>query len=117
MRVLVDMNLSPRWIDFLAAAGFDSVHWSSVGACDAPDSMIVAYGAAHSCVVLTHDLDVGAILAATGGSNELYATDRRLDSRRTDEEESFEDVPVDAGRLCFLADSVSVRNLLTHGQE
>jgi predicted nuclease of predicted toxin-antitoxin system len=68
MRVLVDMNLSPRWVGLLAAAGFDSVHWSSVGACDAPDSTIMAYGAAHGCVVLTHDLDFGAILAATGGS-------------------------------------------------
>lgn len=27
----------------------------------------MAYAAAHSCVVLTHDLDFSAILAATGG--------------------------------------------------
>lgn len=27
MRFLVDMNLSPRWVDFLAAAGCEAVHW------------------------------------------------------------------------------------------
>ena len=68
MRVLVDMNLSPRWVGLLAAAGFESVHWSNVGPRDAPDSIIMAYGAAHVWVVLTHDLDFGAILAATAGN-------------------------------------------------
>lgn len=28
----------------------------------------MAYAATHQCVVLTHDLDFGTILAATGGS-------------------------------------------------
>ena len=65
MRVLVDMNLSPRWVALLAAAGFESVHWSHIGARDAPDPVIMGYGAAHGYVVLTHDLDFGAILAAT----------------------------------------------------
>ena len=61
------MNLSPRWVDLLAGAGIEAVHWSSVGPANAPDSAIMAYAGANDCVVLTHDLDFGAILAATHG--------------------------------------------------
>lgn len=67
MRLLVDMNLSPRWIEWLAAEGFEAVHWSTVGAGDAPDTVIMSYARMHDFIVLTHDLDFGAILAATQG--------------------------------------------------
>ncbi len=67
MRLLVDMNLSPRWINVLTHAGFEAAHWSAIGAMNAPDSEIMAYACANDCVVLTHDLDFGAILAATHG--------------------------------------------------
>jgi predicted nuclease of predicted toxin-antitoxin system len=67
MRLLVDMNLSPRWVDLLNSAGFEATHWSTFGAHDAADARIMAYAAEHDCIVLTHDLDFGAILAATQG--------------------------------------------------
>jgi predicted nuclease of predicted toxin-antitoxin system len=67
MKLLVDMNLSPRWVDLLAAAGIEAGHWSTLGAANAPDAIIMAYARAHDFVVLTHDLDFGAILAATHG--------------------------------------------------
>lgn len=67
MRLLVDMNLSPRWVKTLADAGIDAAHWSSLGAMNAPDSEIMAYARVNDYVVLTHDLDFGAILAATHG--------------------------------------------------
>ena len=68
MRLLVDMNLSPRWVDLLAAAGIEAAHWSSLGAANAPDPLIMAYARAHDFVVLTHDLDFGTALALTGAS-------------------------------------------------
>ena len=68
MKLLVDMNLSPRWVGVLNAAGFEAAHWSTLGAHNAPDSQIMAYASAHDCVVLTHDLDFGAILAASQGA-------------------------------------------------
>ena len=37
MRLLVDMNLSPFWVPFLTAQGYQAVHWSTVGAANAPD--------------------------------------------------------------------------------
>lgn len=67
MKLLVDMYLSPRWIGALADAGIEAAHWSTLGAFDAKDAEVMAYAAANGCVVLTHDLDFGAILAATQG--------------------------------------------------
>jgi len=94
MRLLIDMNLSPRWVGLLSApkpaasrqaprggqgnlgaarrflesgAGIEAAHWSTIGAHNAPDPQIMAYAAEHDYVVLTHDLDFSAILAATHG--------------------------------------------------
>ena len=63
MKILVDVSLSPWWIPFLEAPGFESVHWSTVGSCADSDSKIFEYAAAHQCVVFTHDLDFGTLLA------------------------------------------------------
>jgi predicted nuclease of predicted toxin-antitoxin system len=41
MRSLVDMNLSARWDDVLAAAGHETVHWIGVGEPNAPDREIL----------------------------------------------------------------------------
>lgn len=68
MRLVVDMNLSPRWATWLSERGHDAVHWSNVGAPDAPDADIMGWAAGHARIVLTHDLDFGDILAATGGA-------------------------------------------------
>ena len=65
MKLLIDMNLSPRWIGAFAAAGIESVHWSTLGAANATDAEIMVLAAAKDYVVLTHDLDFGAILAVT----------------------------------------------------
>ncbi len=65
MRLLIDMNLSPDLCARLQAAGHEAVHWSRLGAPDAPDKTIMAHAKSHGFVVLTHDLDFGAILAAT----------------------------------------------------
>jgi predicted nuclease of predicted toxin-antitoxin system len=67
MRLLIDMNLAPRWVNVLADAGFEAAHWSTLGAGNALDSEIMAFAKASDYVVLTHDLDFGAILAATHG--------------------------------------------------
>ncbi len=67
MKLLVDMNLSPRWVNMLVDAGVEAKHWSTLGAHNAPDSELMAYANENDYVVLTHDLDFGAILAATHG--------------------------------------------------
>jgi predicted nuclease of predicted toxin-antitoxin system len=67
MKLLVDMNLSPRWVGLLSSANIEAAHWSDVGAMNAPDTAIMAFASANDYVVLTHDLDFSAILAATQG--------------------------------------------------
>lgn len=67
MKLLVDMNLSPRWVGALEDAGHEAVHWAAIGTGNAPDAEIMAYAAGDDCVVLTQDLDFGSILAVTGG--------------------------------------------------
>ena len=66
MRVLLDMNLTPDWCEILVKHGWEAVHWSSVGEPTAPDKVILQYARDNGYVVLTHDLDFTAILAATG---------------------------------------------------
>ena len=41
------------------------MHWSTVGAVTASDHEILTWATDHAFVVLTHDLDFAAILAAT----------------------------------------------------
>jgi len=67
MKLLIDMNLSPRWAKYLADAGIEAVHWSTLSAPNAPDLEIMAFARVNGYVVLTHDLDFSAILAATHG--------------------------------------------------
>lgn len=67
MKILIDMNLSPRWQMLLQAAGISAVHWSDLGSGGAPDTEIAAFAADNGFVILTCDLDFGAILAATNG--------------------------------------------------
>jgi predicted nuclease of predicted toxin-antitoxin system len=63
MRLLLDMNLSPGWVPYLHSFGFDTVHWSTVGAGNAPDSVIMQWARDHGSIVFTHDLDFGILLA------------------------------------------------------
>ena len=69
MKLLVDMNLSPTWIPMLQAAGFEAIHWRALGAGNAPDSELFAWARDNAHIVFTHDLDFGAMLAATGAES------------------------------------------------
>ncbi len=68
MKLLVDMNLAPRWVEFLATKGIEAVHWSTVGDPRATDASIMKWSLERGYVVFTHDLDFSAILAATGAA-------------------------------------------------
>ena len=67
MKILVDMNLSPKWAAALASYDFEVMHWSAAGTTDASDAGIVEYARDHGYTILTHDLDLGAMLAAGHG--------------------------------------------------
>ena len=65
MKLLVDMNLSPSWIERLARHGFEAVHWSTIGAATAPDYEILTWANKHGFVLVTNDLDFSSILPAS----------------------------------------------------
>lgn len=65
MKILIDMNLSPVWVQYFAENAFVSKHWSVIGKANDPDKVIFEYAKQNGFVVFTHDLDFGAILAAT----------------------------------------------------
>jgi predicted nuclease of predicted toxin-antitoxin system len=66
MKILLDMNFSPRWVSWLADRKIDAVHWSAGGKPDAPDIEILEYAAINKLIILTHDLDFGILLARSG---------------------------------------------------
>lgn len=66
MKIVIDMNLPPVWVDYLIADGWAAVHWADIGALNAPDPVILAWAQANGYVVFTHDLDFGDLLAASG---------------------------------------------------
>jgi predicted nuclease of predicted toxin-antitoxin system len=68
MRVLLDMNLSPRLTAMLTGAGIETVVWSSLGAANELDPEIMAYAVAREYVVLTNDLDFGLLLSSTNAT-------------------------------------------------
>lgn len=79
LKLLIDMNLSPYWVEALRTMGFEAVHWSTVGDTRASDRELLEYAAAGGYVVFTNDLDFGAILAASAVSSpsviQVRATD------------------------------------------
>jgi predicted nuclease of predicted toxin-antitoxin system len=68
VKLLVDMNLSPSWVERLVRHGFDAVHWSTLGTATAPDAEVLRWVNEHQFVVVTNDLDFSAILAASAGA-------------------------------------------------
>jgi predicted nuclease of predicted toxin-antitoxin system len=65
MKLLIDMNLSPLWVEHFERAGLEAVHWSSIGRPAATDAEIMSFAREHGRVVFTHDLDFSALLAHT----------------------------------------------------
>ena len=91
MKILLDMNLSPAWVPVLKQAGHAATHWSEIGRQDADDHEILAWAKQHGHVLFTHDLDFGAILAATGAAAPSVVQIR------------VQDISPDAARGYFLA--------------
>lgn len=65
VRLLIDMNLSPDWVEVFEQAGWQAVHWSNTGDVGAHDDVIMEWARINGCVLFTHDLDFGTLLATT----------------------------------------------------
>lgn len=63
MKIVIDMNLSPEWVEVLQAGSHEAPHWQSVGDPSASDEELLEWAVNHQCIVFTHDLDFSALLA------------------------------------------------------
>jgi len=80
MKLLLDMNLSPRLPKLLEQHGFSAIHWASVGHPNTEDREILHWAKGNGYIVVTFDLDFGAILAATGWDSPSVIQIRCLDN-------------------------------------
>jgi predicted nuclease of predicted toxin-antitoxin system len=76
VKILIDMNLPPRWVQLFANAGWEALHWSQVGSPTASDREIMAWARENGYIVFTHDLDFSAL---PGGHQKRW-TQRHPDS-------------------------------------
>ncbi len=68
VKLLIDVNLSPKWAPVLRDLGWPTIHWSDIGDPRATEDTIMAWARLNDHVVLTHDLDFGTMLALSGES-------------------------------------------------
>jgi predicted nuclease of predicted toxin-antitoxin system len=64
VKIVVDMNLSPAWVEVLRLASHEAFHWSEIGRATAPDQEIMEWAVKNGFVIFTHDLDFSTILAS-----------------------------------------------------
>lgn len=56
-------------MEVLQNAGFEACHWYKLGAPNAPDSELFTWARDNNHIVFTHDLDFGAMLAASNAES------------------------------------------------
>ena len=66
MKIVLDMNIPPIWVQYLNDAGHDAIHWSNIGNIRAEDTEIMEWARINKHIVFTHDLGFGGLLYATG---------------------------------------------------
>lgn len=84
MRFLADMGISPRTVAFLRKLGYEAVHLHEEGLDRLEDLAILAKARKEGFILLTHDLDFGELIAASGArlpSEEIDVTGQRPNPR------------------------------------
>ncbi len=68
MKFLADMGISPQVVDELHQKGHEAVHLLDEGLHRMTDGDILEKARRENRILLTHDLDFGELLAASGGN-------------------------------------------------
>lgn len=63
MKLLADLYISPRTVEFLRSLAHDVVRVNEILPVTTPDEIIVAQAAQEQRTILTQDLDLSAIIA------------------------------------------------------
>lgn len=66
VKFLADMGISPRIVEFLQGLGHQASHLQQQGLHKLKDPEILKKARDEGCTLLTHDLDFGDLLAASG---------------------------------------------------
>ncbi|WP_397548000.1 DUF5615 family PIN-like protein [Rhodothermus marinus] len=66
MRFLADMGISPYTVRFLREQGYDAVHLRELKGQLLTDASILELARTERRILLTHDLDFGELMAASG---------------------------------------------------
>ena len=64
-KILIDMSLSPQWVELFKEHAIVAVHWSTIGDHKAKDETIMRWAKDNKHIVFTNDLDFGTLLALT----------------------------------------------------
>jgi len=81
VKIIVDVNLAIRWAKMLAERGVEAVHWTEIGAANAPDTEIIAYARKNGYSIFTNDLDFSALLVFAQASGPSIIQIRAEDTR------------------------------------
>jgi predicted nuclease of predicted toxin-antitoxin system len=81
VRILADVHISPRTVDFLRRLGHDVERVGQVLAATATDEEIVAAAIRDQRIILTQDLDFSAIVALSGLARPSVISVRLASSR------------------------------------
>ncbi len=110
--------MPPQLAERLKANGYDAVHWTEIGDPRAMDDQIARWCAEHGAAIITHDLDFGDLLAASGGSGPSVIIVREQSTDPSDIfmllRNALEQFADDLNRGCLIslnADSARTRSL------
>lgn len=81
MRLLADVHISPRTVDWLRSLGHDVVRVGEILTASAPDRAIVVEAIRDERVILTQDLDFSGLIAVSGRSKPSVISLRLSSSR------------------------------------
>jgi len=81
MRFLADMGISPQSVAFLQGLGYEAVHLHAQGLNCFEDSAILGKAREEGRILLTHDLDFGELIAASGAKLPSIVVFRLRDMR------------------------------------
>lgn len=68
MKFLADMGISPQSAAYLRRLGHDVIHLADQGLHKAADPEVIQKARSEERIILTHDLDFGALMASSGAS-------------------------------------------------
>jgi predicted nuclease of predicted toxin-antitoxin system len=68
MKFLLDMGISPKTADFLRNLGYDTIHLHDLESDRSTDPAVLQMARNEGRILLTHDLDFGELIAASGAN-------------------------------------------------